>query len=63
MEFALYSLQTTKKHNYAQAILNSWLTVFTHDPAIPWAYVEKDEIGETASRKVYRLPCSSVTFF
>jgi hypothetical protein len=23
-----------------------WLTVFTHDPKMPWAYVEKDETGK-----------------
>jgi hypothetical protein len=40
------------KKYYAQAIPEKWLTVFTHDPAIPWAYVEKDEIGKMAARKV-----------
>jgi hypothetical protein len=30
-------LQTieSKKQYYAQAVLKNWLTVFTHDPAIP----------------------------
>jgi len=23
-----------------------WLTVFTHDPKVPWAYVEKDSLGK-----------------
>jgi hypothetical protein len=34
--FDLYRLQTieSKKQHYAQAILQNWLTVFTHDPAI-----------------------------
>jgi hypothetical protein len=36
--FDLYPLLLTienKKQYYAQAILENWLTVFTHDPAIP----------------------------
>ena len=54
MGFDLCPLQTieSKKQYYAQAILENWLTVFTHDPAIPEAYVEKDEIGKMAARKV-----------
>jgi len=45
MAFDLYPLQTieSKKRYYAQAIPERWLTVFTHDPKTPWAYVEKDE--------------------
>ena len=54
MSFDLYPLQTieSKKQYYAKAIPEKWLTVFTHDPATPWAYVEKDEIGKMAARKV-----------
>ena len=54
MSFDLYPLQTieSKKQYYAKAISEKWLTVFTHDPATPWAYVEKDEIGKMAARKV-----------
>jgi len=26
--------------------------MFTHDPAVPWGYVEKDERGKMALRKV-----------
>jgi glyoxylase-like metal-dependent hydrolase (beta-lactamase superfamily II) len=53
MAFDLYPLQTieSKKRYYAKAIPEKWLTVFTHDPAILWAYVEKDEIGKMAARK------------
>ena len=49
MAFDLYPLQTieSKKQYYAQAIPEKWLTVFTHDPKTPWAYVEKDESGKT----------------
>ena len=33
------------------SIPEKWLTVFTHDPAIPWACVEKDEIGKMAAQR------------
>ena len=48
MGFDLYPLQTieSKKEYYARAIPEKWLTVFTHDPKIPWACVEKDETGK-----------------
>jgi len=52
MGFDLYPLDTieSKKRYYAQAIPERWLTVFTHDPTIPWAYVEKDEQGRMVAR-------------
>lgn len=48
MAFDLYPLQTiqSKKQYYAQAIPEKWLTVFTHDPSTPWAYLEKDAAGK-----------------
>ena len=48
MAFDLYPLQTieSKKQYYAQSIPEKWLTVFTHDSKVPWAYVEKDESGK-----------------
>jgi glyoxylase-like metal-dependent hydrolase (beta-lactamase superfamily II) len=48
MSFDLYPLQTieSKKQYYAKAIPEKWLTVFTHDPKMPWAYVEQDESGK-----------------
>jgi glyoxylase-like metal-dependent hydrolase (beta-lactamase superfamily II) len=54
MSFDLYPLQTieSKKHYYAQSIPEKWLTVFTHDPKTPWAYVEKDELGKMVARGV-----------
>ncbi len=54
MSFDLYPLQTieSKKQYYAQAIPEKWLTVFTHDPTIPWAHLEKDESGKMVARKV-----------
>jgi len=53
MGFDLYPLDTiqSKKQYYAKAIPERWLTVFTHDPRIPWAYIEKDETGKMAARE------------
>ena len=31
-----------QKRYYAQAFPEKWLTVFTHDDAVPWAYIEQD---------------------
>ncbi len=52
MSFDLYPLQTieSRKQYYAKAIPEKWLTVFTHDPKTPWAYVEKDESGKMVAR-------------
>jgi glyoxylase-like metal-dependent hydrolase (beta-lactamase superfamily II) len=52
MSFDLYPLQTieSKKRYYAKAIPEKWLTVFTHDAKVPWAHVEKDELGKLAAR-------------
>jgi glyoxylase-like metal-dependent hydrolase (beta-lactamase superfamily II) len=54
MSFDLYPLQTieSKKQYYAQSIPEKWLTVFTHDPTTPWAYVERDEAGKVVARRV-----------
>jgi glyoxylase-like metal-dependent hydrolase (beta-lactamase superfamily II) len=48
MSFDLYPLDTieSKKQYYARAIPEKWLTVFTHDPKTPWAYIERDELGK-----------------
>lgn len=54
MGFDLYPLQTiqSKKEYYARAIPERWLTVFTHDPKTPWAYVETDQAGKMSVREV-----------
>jgi glyoxylase-like metal-dependent hydrolase (beta-lactamase superfamily II) len=54
MAFDLFPVQTieSKKKYYARAIPEKWLTMFTHDPQVPWGYVEKDERGKMALRKV-----------
>jgi glyoxylase-like metal-dependent hydrolase (beta-lactamase superfamily II) len=52
MGFDLYPLQTieSKRQYYTKAIAEKWLTVFTHDPKVPWAYVEKDGLGKMVAR-------------
>jgi glyoxylase-like metal-dependent hydrolase (beta-lactamase superfamily II) len=61
MGFDLYPLQTidSKKEYYARSIPEKWLTVFTHDPKTPWAYIEKDETGKLVARGAYNSPASS----
>jgi glyoxylase-like metal-dependent hydrolase (beta-lactamase superfamily II) len=53
MAFDLYPLETieSRKRYYANAIPEKWLTMFTHDPNRPWAYVEKDEKGKMVARE------------
>jgi glyoxylase-like metal-dependent hydrolase (beta-lactamase superfamily II) len=52
MGFDLYPLQTieSKKQYYARSMVEKWLTVFTHDARVPWAYVEKDELGKMVAK-------------
>lgn len=52
MAFDLYPLETieSRKRYYARAIPEKWLTIFTHDPHVPWAYVERDEKGKMVAR-------------
>ena len=54
MGFDLYPLDTiaSKKRYYARALPEKWLTVFTHDPKTPWAYVERDELGKMIAKGV-----------
>jgi hypothetical protein len=40
----------SRKRYYAEAIPGQWLTAFTHDPDIPWAWLEKDAKGKMAIR-------------
>jgi glyoxylase-like metal-dependent hydrolase (beta-lactamase superfamily II) len=48
MAFDLFPLQTieSRKRYCAQSIPDDWLTMFTHDPNAPWAYVQKDKKGK-----------------
>jgi glyoxylase-like metal-dependent hydrolase (beta-lactamase superfamily II) len=54
MGFDLYPLDTieSKKLYYARSIPERWLTVFTHDPKTPWAYIENDDIGKMIAKGV-----------
>jgi glyoxylase-like metal-dependent hydrolase (beta-lactamase superfamily II) len=54
MAFDLFPLDTiqSKKNYYARAIGERWLTVFTHDDAIPWGYVERGDKGRLAVKPV-----------
>ena len=54
MGFDLYPLQTveSKKQYYARSIPENWLTVFTHDPSVPWAHVERDNAGKLVAPAV-----------
>jgi glyoxylase-like metal-dependent hydrolase (beta-lactamase superfamily II) len=52
MGFDLYPVETAENRQryYAESIAGNWLTMFTHDPEIPWAYVEKNEKGKMVAR-------------
>ena len=52
MAFDLFPLETieNRKKFYAEAIPGKWLVAFTHDPAIPWAY-----LGMEGNKVVPRL--------
>jgi glyoxylase-like metal-dependent hydrolase (beta-lactamase superfamily II) len=54
MGFDLYPLDTieSKKEYYARALPEKWLTVFTHDPNVPWAYIQKDESGKMVAKEI-----------
>jgi len=53
MAFDLSPIDTidSKKRYYERALPEKWLTVFTHDDAVPWVYVEKDEAGRIVARR------------
>jgi glyoxylase-like metal-dependent hydrolase (beta-lactamase superfamily II) len=40
--FPLEAIENRKKY-YAEAIPGEWLTMFTHDPDVPWAYLQKQD--------------------
>lgn len=53
MGFDLYPLDTieSKKEYYSRALSKKWLTVFTHDPNMPWAYIEQDHSGKMIAKE------------
>jgi len=52
MGFDLYPVETieSRKRYYSRALSEKWLTMFTHDPHIPWAYIERDEKDKLVAR-------------
>jgi glyoxylase-like metal-dependent hydrolase (beta-lactamase superfamily II) len=52
MSYDLFPLETieNRKRFYKQAIEENWLTIFTHDHEIPWAYLELTEKGKVIAR-------------
>ena len=44
MAYDLFPLETieNRKKYYTQAVAEQWLTMFTHDPDVPWGYVQRD---------------------
>jgi glyoxylase-like metal-dependent hydrolase (beta-lactamase superfamily II) len=45
MAYDLFPLEVleNRKRYYARAIPEQWLTLFTHDPDVPWAFIERVE--------------------
>jgi glyoxylase-like metal-dependent hydrolase (beta-lactamase superfamily II) len=45
MAYDLFPMEVleNRKRYYARAIPEKWLTMFTHDPQVPWAYIERIE--------------------
>jgi glyoxylase-like metal-dependent hydrolase (beta-lactamase superfamily II) len=48
MAFDLYPVESilSRKRYYSRAIPERWLTMFTHDPKLPWARIERDAGGK-----------------
>ncbi|MGZ4873693.1 MAG: MBL fold metallo-hydrolase [Candidatus Angelobacter sp.] len=45
MAYDLFPLEVleNRKRYYARAIPEKWLTMFTHDPHVPWAYIDRKD--------------------
>jgi glyoxylase-like metal-dependent hydrolase (beta-lactamase superfamily II) len=52
MAYDLFPLETieNRKKYYKEALPGNWLTIFTHDPDIPWAHLEMNN-GKVAVKK------------
>ena len=57
MGFDLYPIETieSRKRYYSRAIPENWLTMYTHDPHIPWNYLAKDERGKIVAKEAVTL--------
>ncbi len=53
MGFDLYPLETieSRKRYYSRALPENWLTMFTHDPEVPWSYLGKNERGKIVPKE------------
>lgn len=54
MAYDLFPLDSiaSRHRYYEEAVPQNWLTVFTHDPTMLWAYVQKDEKGRLVAHQV-----------
>jgi len=54
MSFDLFPVDTirSRKKYYAESLPEKWLTVFTHDPHSPCAYIERDAEGRMVTQSV-----------
>lgn len=57
MGFDLYPIETieSRKRYYSRAIPENWLTMYTHDPYIPWNYLARDERGKIVAKEEVSL--------
>lgn len=57
MSYDLFPVDTieSKRKYYAESIPEKWLTVFTHDPELPWAYVERDAEGKLLAQELPKV--------
>jgi glyoxylase-like metal-dependent hydrolase (beta-lactamase superfamily II) len=48
MSYDVFPLETieSRRRYYAQSIPERWLTIFTHDHEVPWAYIEQPKPGK-----------------
>lgn len=53
MAYDLYPLEVleNRKRYYARAIPEQWLNIFTHDPEVPWAYIDRAD-----HKLTYKMP-------
>ena len=54
MAFDLFPVQTieSKRRYYARAVREKWITLFTHDPNLPWARLEEGGMGKMVAKPV-----------
>jgi len=52
MAYDLYPMESiqSRKRFYSRAIPEKWLTMFTHDPEVPWVYVERYDRGKIVAK-------------